>query len=115
TRGANPTPALRADPPLSGEGYDQQTSARRSGRSGEGLSLLHDVGDEDDGLCGAGLAARMGRFRRYLEGVALLDGAGRLALHGKLEAGFQDIGGFDARMGVPPDRHARLDGRFDKY
>src|ERR1700674_3052778 len=78
----------------------------------EGLSLLHNIGDENSGLGVARLATRMGRFGRYLEGIACFDRAGRLTLYGKLEAAFQDIGGFDARMRVSPDCHSRLYCRF---
>ena len=35
-------------------------------------------------------------------------------MYGKLEAAFQDIGGFDSRMRVSPDRHSCLYCRFDK-
>ena len=49
-----------------------------------------------------------------MEGIACFDCAGRLTLYGKLEAAFQDIGGFDSRMRVPPDRHPCLYCRFDK-
>ena len=56
----------------------------------------------------------MRRFGRYLEGITWFGCAGRLTLYGKLEAAFQDIGGFDSRMRVSPDRHACLDCRFDK-
>ena len=54
----------------------------------------------------------MGRFGRDLKTVTWLDCAGRLTLYGKLEAAFQDIGGFDPRMRVSGDGHARLYGRF---
>jgi hypothetical protein len=37
-----------------------------------------------------------------------------LTLYGKLEAAFQDIGGFDSRMRVPPDGHSGLYRRFHK-
>jgi hypothetical protein len=56
----------------------------------------------------------MRRVGRYLEGIACFDGAGRLTLYGKLEAGFQDIGGLDSRMRVSPDRDSCLYCRFDK-
>ncbi len=56
----------------------------------------------------------MRRFGRYLEGIACFDCAGRLTLYGKLEAAFQDIGGFDSRMRVSPDRHPCLYCRFDE-
>src|SRR2546427_13022761 len=65
---------------------------------GEGLSLFHNIGDQNSGLGVARLAARMGRFGRYLEGISCFEHAGRLALYGKLEAAFQDIGGFGPRM-----------------
>src|SRR2546426_9303978 len=80
----------------------------------EGLSLLHDIGDENSALGAAGLATRMGRFRRYLEAIAWFEHAGRLTLYGKLEAAFQDIGGFDTRMRVSRDGYLRLYGRFHK-
>jgi hypothetical protein len=54
------------------------------------------------------------RLGRYLEAIACFDCAGRLTLYGKLEAAFQDIGGFDSRMRVSPDRHSRLYCRFHK-
>ena len=56
----------------------------------------------------------MGRFGRYLEGIACFDGAGRLTLYGKLEAALQDIGRFDSRMRVSPDGRASLYCRFHK-
>src|SRR6266481_3684754 len=59
--------------------------AKRSGRRGERLSLLHDIGDENDALGVAGLAPRMGRFGRYVEAIAFFEHAGRLTLYGKLE------------------------------
>src|SRR5262245_19997492 len=86
--------------------------AQRLGRRGEGLSLLHDIGDENDALGVASLTTRMGRFGRDVEAIAFFERAGRLTLDGKLEAAFQHIGGFDPRMRVSRDRHARLYGRF---
>jgi hypothetical protein len=80
----------------------------------EGLSLLHNIGDENSGLGVAGLTPRMRRFGRYLEGIACLDSAGRLTLYGKLETAFQDIGGFDSRMRVSPDGRSSLYCRFHK-
>ena len=56
----------------------------------------------------------MGRLGRYLEGIAYFEYAGRLTLYGKLETTFHDIGGFDSRMRVSPDRHSRLYCRFHK-
>lgn len=56
----------------------------------------------------------MGRFGRYLEAIAYFEYAGRLTLYGKLETTFHDIGGFDSRMRVSPDRHSRLYRRFHK-
>src|SRR5262249_55385466 len=72
----------------------------------------HDIGDENDGLGVARFAARVGRFRRYLDGIAFFDRAGRLPLDRQLEAAFHDIGGFDSRMRVSGDGHARLYRRF---
>src|SRR5262252_415714 len=90
----------------------KRATAKRLGGRGEGLSLLHDIGDENDALGVASLAARMGRFRRYVEAIAFLDHPGRLPLDGKLEAAFQDISGFDPRMRVSGDGHAGLNRRF---
>src|SRR6516225_6906210 len=90
----------------------KRATAKRLGGRGEGLSLLHDIGDENDALGVASLAARTGCFRRYVEAIAFLDHPGRLPLDGKLEAAFQDIGGFDPRMRVSGDGHARLNRRF---
>src|SRR5215467_11754 len=84
------------------------SKAKRLGGRGEGLSLLHDIGDENDAPGVPRLATRMGRFRRDVEAVAFLDHPGRLPLDGKLEAALQDIGGFDSRMCVSGDGHARL-------
>jgi hypothetical protein len=56
----------------------------------------------------------MGRLGRYLEGIAYFEYAGRLTLYGKLKTTFHDIGGFDSRMRVSPDRHSRLYCRFHK-
>ena len=56
----------------------------------------------------------MGRLGRYLEGIAYFEYAGRLTFYGKLETTFHDIGGFDSRMRVSPDRHSRLYCRFHK-
>src|SRR5439155_24201406 len=81
----------------------QRARAKRLSGRGEGLSLLHDIGDENDGLGVARLAARMGGFGRYLEAIAFFDRAGRLPLDGKLEAAFHDISGFDSRMRVSGD------------
>ena len=94
-----------------------QTSASVTSYSGwrcEGLSLLYDIGDENPGLGVARLTTSMRRFGRYLECIAGFERAGRLTLYGKLEAAFQDIGGFDSRMRVPPDGHSRLYRRFHK-
>ena len=77
-----------------------------SGWRCEGLSLLYDIGDENPGLGVARLTTSMRRFDRYLECIAGFERAGRLTLYGKLEAAFQDIGGFDSRMRVPPDGHS---------
>src|SRR5947209_1842908 len=90
----------------------QRARAKRLSGRGEGLSLLHDIGDENDGLGVARLAARMGGFGRYLEAIAFFDRAGRLPLDGKLEAAFHDISGFDSRMRVSGDGNARLYRRF---
>src|SRR5262249_51328517 len=90
----------------------KRAPAQRSGWRGEGLSLLHDIGDEDDALGVARLATRMGRFGRDVEAIAFLEHTGRLTLYRKLEAAFQHIGGFDSRMRVSRDGHARLYGRF---
>src|ERR1700730_5826131 len=80
----------------------------------ERLSLLHHVGDENPGFGLAGLAACMRRFGRYLESIAGLDYARRLALHRQLEATFQDIRGLDSGMRVSPDRDTGLDRRLDE-
>jgi hypothetical protein len=56
----------------------------------------------------------MGRFRRYLEGIACFDCAGLLTLYRELEAAFQDVARFDSRMRVPTDGHTRLYCRFHK-
>src|SRR5262245_50340945 len=90
----------------------KRAPAKRSGWRGEGLSLLHDIGDEDDALGVARLATRMGRFGRDVEAIAFLEHTGRLTLYRKLEAAFQHIGGFDSRMRVSRHGHARLYGRF---
>src|SRR6266404_9757744 len=78
---------LRSDHPTlrSASAAWQATSVGQllSGR-GEGLSLLHDIGDENDAFGIASLATRMGRFGRYLEAIAFFDHAGRLPLDGKL-------------------------------
>jgi hypothetical protein len=79
-----------------------------------GFSLLHNIGDKNSGLGVASLSTRMGRFGRYLEAIAYFEYAGRLTLYGKLETTFHDIGGFDSRMRVSPDRHSRLYRRFHK-
>src|SRR3981081_2443096 len=50
----------------------------------EGLSLLHNIGDQNSGLGVARLATGMGRSGRYLEGIAYFECAGRLTLYGKL-------------------------------
>src|SRR6266487_2124712 len=81
----------------------------------EGLTLLHNIGDENPGLGGARLATRMRRFGRYLEAIACLECPGRLTLYWKLETAFQDIGGFDSRMRVPPDGYSRFYRRFHKH
>src|SRR5262249_35346772 len=73
----------------------KRATAKRLGGRGEGLSLLQDIGDENDALGVASLAARMGCFRRYLEAIAFLYHPGRLPLGGKPEAAFQDIGRID--------------------
>src|SRR5262252_9859986 len=79
-----------------------QANARQlhapSGRRGEGLSLLHDISNENSALGAAGLAARMRRVRRDLEAIACFDRAGGLTLDGKLEAALQHVGGLDSRM-----------------
>src|ERR1700716_894066 len=85
-----------------------------SGWRCEGLSLLYDIGDENPALGVAGLTTSMRRFGRDLERVAVFERAGRLTLYGKLEAAFQDKGGFDSRMRVPPDGHSGLYRRFHK-
>src|SRR5882672_683285 len=85
-----------------------------SGWRCERLSLLYDIGDENPGLGVARLTTSMRRFGRYLECIAGFERAGRLTLYGKLEAAFQDIGGFDSRMRVPPDGHSGLYRRFHK-
>ena len=77
------------------------------------LSLLHDVGNKESGRGIARLATRMWRFRWYLEAVAWLDSPGWLALYGKFEAAFQNVGRFNPRMRVPPDHHAGFNRRFD--
>ena len=56
----------------------------------------------------------MGRFGRYLDGIAGFHCAGCLTLYGKLEAAFQEIGGFDFRVCMPTDRHSSLYCRFHK-
>jgi hypothetical protein len=76
----------------------------------ERLSLLHNIGDKISGLGVAWLAARMGRFGRYLEAITGFDRAGRLTLNGKPEAAFQHVGGFDSRVRVSPDRGRKLGG-----
>jgi hypothetical protein len=55
----------------------------------------------------------MWRFRRYLEAVAWLDSPGWLALYGKFETAFQNVGRFNPRMRVPPDHHTGFNRRFD--
>ena len=56
----------------------------------------------------------MRRFGRYLECIAGFERAGRLTLYGKLEAAFQDIGGLDSRMRVPPDGRSGVYRHFHK-
>src|SRR5215472_15091732 len=67
-----------------------------SGGRCEGFALLHDIGDQPSRLGIAVLAASMGRLGRYLEGIASLDGSGRLTLDRKIKTTFEDIGGLDA-------------------
>ena len=55
----------------------------------QGLSLLHNIGDQNSGLSVARLTPRVWRLGGYLEGIACFDCAGRLTLYGKLEATFQ--------------------------
>jgi hypothetical protein len=86
----------------------KRAPAQRLGRRGEGLSLLYDIGDENDALGVASLTTRMRRFGRDVEAIAFFDRAGRLTLDGKLEAAFQHIGGFDPRMRVPRDGRPAL-------
>src|SRR5206468_11200797 len=87
---------------------DTRAGRKPSGWRCQGLSLLHNIGDKNSGLGAARLTPRVWRLRGYLEGIASFDCAGRLTLYGKLEAAFQDIGGFDSGMRVSPDRHSRL-------
>src|SRR5438094_3140497 len=106
TRGDSPLPWWRA---LAKRNARQLHAL--SGRRGEGLSLLHDISDEDYALGAAGLAARMRRVGRNLEAIAGFDRARGLTLDGELEAALQHVGGLASRMRVAPDRHPRLDGR----
>ena len=55
------------------------------------------------GVAGVTIAATIG-----------FDCASGLTLYGKLNAAFQDIGGFDSRMRVARDRNASLYGCFHK-
>src|SRR5262245_40814364 len=63
-------------------------------------------------LASPGFATGVGRFRRYMEAIAFFDHPGRLPLDGELEAAFYDVRGFDSRMRVSGDGHARLYRRF---
>src|SRR5439155_19300810 len=78
----------------------------------QGLSLLHNIGDENSGLGGARLTTRVCRLGGDLDAIACFERTGRLTFDGKLEAAFQDIGGVDAGMFMWPDRHARFYCRF---
>jgi hypothetical protein len=61
-----------------------------------------------------GLPPACGVCRGDLEAIACLEHARGLTFDGKLEAAFQDVGGFDPGMRVSTDRDAGFDRRLDE-
>lgn len=92
-----------------------RTGAEALSRRCEGLPLLHDIRNENSGLGVARLTTRVWRFGGYLEAITCFERNGLPTLYRKLEAAFQDIGGFDSRMLVSRNRHSRLYGRFHQH
>src|SRR5262249_21145604 len=58
----------------------KRATAKRLGGRGEGVSLLHDISDENDALGVAGLATGMGPFRRLGGAIAFVVPPGALPL-----------------------------------
>src|SRR5262245_35791717 len=105
---ARPHEAVRWRTAPTFSGCRDLATLRCDGR-GEGLSLLHHVGDDEPRLGGAGLAAAMHRVRRDVESIARFEHACVLAPDRELETAFEHIGGLEAGMRVGRDRHAWFD------